>query len=144
MTNHQVSENVFSLPSTEGRAGQVFYGVMCAGVMLVPMLLFFFHHFIASVTPLNMKEFFWFFTIFYIAILFLCKTPARNAGVILRKHLGNKSSAEVTILAPTAANSSSPEIFALGRRYWFWQLISSYLTGVFFSWVGGIFFVFFI
>ena len=43
-----------------------------------------------------------------------------------------------------AAKSSDVEIVALGHKYWFWQLIGGYLTGVFFSWVAGIFFVFFV
>ena len=117
---------------------------MCAGLFLVPMLLIGFHRFSETSTSLSMKEFFWAFTVVYVSLLAVCKGPTTKALETLRAKLGSRSPTDVRILAPMAAKSSDVEIVALGHKYWFWQLIGGYLTGVFFSWVAGIFFVFFV
>jgi hypothetical protein len=142
MTKRQTPEPVLSLPVTAKKAGQIFYGVMCAGFISVPIILMVFRQYIEPSTVLSLREFFWIFTVIYLVTLVLCKGPTTKVLASLRNRLDGKPSAEVTVLVPAAANSSNPDIVALGRKYWFWQLIGGYLTGVFFSWVGGIFFFF--
>ena len=142
MTVKPNGDGVFSLPKTPTKANQVFYAMVLSGLVFVPMLLLTYHRFLEPQLKVSLKEFFLAFTMIYLLVLVLCKRPTKKASETLRRHLGDKFAIEVSILAPAAANSLNQEIVTLGRNYWFWQLIGGYLTGVFFSWIGGIFFLF--
>ena len=108
------------------------------------MLFLILYKYIESHFAIDIKEFFLIFTIIYIFILIFCKKQATNITSRLRSQLNPQLPLEVTILAPAAANSLDQEVRLCGEKYWFWQLISGYLMGVYFSWVVGIFIIFII
>jgi hypothetical protein len=141
--NTASSENtIFSLPSDAKKAGQVFYGLMIAGVFFTPLVMFVYTHFIAPKASVTTKEFFVIFSALYILLFTFFSAAAKHASLALRKAMGNTLPSDVTIVAPTAANSARPEVVALGRKYWFWQLVNSYFSGIAFSWLGCIFLLF--
>lgn len=142
MANKQVSESVFSLPSCASKARQVSTAVMLAGFLFVPMVFFVYHRFVATRVSLDMQEFFTIFTACYLLLFIICTGKASNASQALRNRLGNDLPRDVAIAAPAAANSGVPEIVGLGRKYWFWQLVSGYFAGLTFSWLGCLFVLF--
>jgi hypothetical protein len=60
------------------------------------------------------------------------------------KKYGKNLPRNAVVLATAAANNNSLEVVALARKYWFWQLVVSYLSGVAFSRLGCIFALFII
>ncbi len=144
MIRSSSSRKIFSSPTSSRSAAQAYYSVMCVGMIFVPMLFLILYKYIESHFAIDIKEFFLIFTIIYIFILIFCKKQATNITSRLRSQLNPQLPLEVTILAPAAANSLDQEVRLCGEKYWFWQLISGYLMGVYFSWVVGIFIIFII
>jgi len=142
MTKNKDFEGVFTLPSTTNKAGQVFYATMLSGVVFVPMLLVIYHRFIEVRGMLSMKEVFLMFTVVHILFFSFCTGRATSASTKLRKYFDKTLPRNAVIVAPAAANSGNSEIVEWGKKYWFWQLTSSFLTGVTFSWLGCIFILF--
>ena len=136
------SEGLFSLPSTANKARQVFYAMMLAGVALLPMLLAVYHRFFEPKATLTLREFFVIFTVFYLLLFSFFTGRARSSATALRKCFDGSLARDVAVVAPAAANSGQPKTVELGRKYWFWQLVSSYFSGVGFSWVGCMFILF--
>lgn len=142
MINKPVSKTIFSLPLTTSKANQVFYATMCAGVFFVPMLLLIYHRFIEPQMKMNTREFFAVFSAIYLLFFIFSSARASRASKNLRKKLGNDLPRDATVVAPTAAKSGVAEIIELGQKYWFWQLVSSYFSGITFSWLGSLFILF--
>ena len=130
---------IFDLPDNSTKAGQVFYGVMLSGILLLPIVFTAYPRFVEPAIALTSREFFLAFTAAYLVVFSFCSAAALKATARLRKSLTRVTVNDVVILAPMAANSEHSSVVALGRKFWFWQLIVSYLSGVFFSWF---FFVF--
>ncbi len=133
------SRVLFRLPLDEGEARQTFYGLMVAGLFSLPMVLVVYHKFMASEIDFGTKEFFLVFTAVYVLFFVVCSNLAQSISSELRRKLGGKLPRSAIVLAPIAAASNVPEIVSMGQRYWFWQLVGSYLSGMAFSWLGCIF-----
>ena len=129
-----ILDGVFGLPSTSNKARQVFYGVMLAGVLFVPMLFLVYQHFIALHVKINLKEFFIIFSAIYLLFFIFCMTRASNISASLRKQFGSELPRDVTLVGPAIANSKAKETILMGQKYWFWQLVGSYFTGITFAW----------
>lgn len=133
---------LFRLPLKKGEASQTFYGFMVAGLFSLPMMLVVYHKFLALEIGFGTKEFFLVFTAVYVLFFVVCSNFAQSISSKLRQKLDGKLPRSATVLAPIAAASNMPEIVSMGQRYWFWQLVGSYLSGMAFSWLGCIFVLF--
>jgi hypothetical protein len=135
---------LFALPPDEQSARQVFYGLMAAGLFFLPMTVFVYRHFVAPQVSLTTKEFFVIFSAIYLLLFVGCSAAAQATSSRLRAKIEVVLPRSAVVLAPAAASSKKPEVVALARKYWFWQLVGSYLSGMAFSWLGCIFSLFII
>lgn len=135
MRNKIVLAEIFGLPSTSNKAREVFYAVMLVGVIFVPMFFLVYKRFIAPHMKMSTEEFFVIFSAIYMLLFILCTARTSNVSINLRKQFGSVLPRDVMLAAPVIANSGISEIIVLGKKYWFWQLISSYFTGITFSWL---------
>lgn len=142
MTSSISISKLFSLPSDEQSARQVFYGLMVAGGGLLPMVIIVYRHFVAPQVSLTTQEFFVIFSVIYLLLFIGCSTAAQTASSRLRAKIDVALPRSAVVLAPVAASSKNPDVVALARAYWFWQLLGSYLSGMAFSWLGCIFALF--
>ena len=126
---------LFDLPGSSSKAGKVFYSVMFCGAILLPMVFAAYPRFIEPAIGLTTREFYLVFTAAYLLLFSFCAAAARNTTAGLRKSLNCATVNDVVVLAPLAFRSEFPVVVAHGRKFWFWQLVVSYLSGVFFSWV---------
>ena len=136
------SESLFRLPSSEGEARQTFYGLMIGGALSLPMIILVYQKFVASQVGLGTKEFFLIFTVVYGLTFSVSAGFAKSTSSKLRKKLDENLPRDAIVLAPIAARCNLPEVIMMGRVYWFWQLVGSYLSGIAFSWVGCVFALF--
>lgn len=142
MINKPASKEIFSLPLTTSKANQVLYATMCAGVFFVPMLLLIYHRLIEPQVKMNTREFFAVFSAIYLLFFIFSSACASRASKNLRKKLDLDLPRDAAVVAPIAAKSGVAEIIELGHKYWFWQLVSSYFSGITFSWLGSLFVLF--
>lgn len=142
MTSSLSTSKLFSLPSDEHAAKQVFYGLMVAGLFFLPLTILVYQRFVASLVTLTTKEFFLFFSAIYLLLFLGCSAAAQTASSKLRRKIDKVLPRSAVVVAPAAANSKTPEVVVLARKYWFWQLVNSYLAGMAFSWLGCIFALF--
>jgi hypothetical protein len=141
-TQTQSAATLFGLPNSSSKANQVFYGLMLSGVFSIPIIFLAYPRYLEPGLGLTIREFFIVFTATYLVIFSYCSACAVKATARLRKSLDQRTPNDVAILAPLAANNGSPEIFELGHKFWFWQLVVGYLSGTFFSWFVCLFLLF--
>jgi hypothetical protein len=142
MNSRTKPESIFGLPTTPAKASQVTYGVMAAGFFLCPMVFITYRKFVEPFSSLNTREMFFIFTGLYMVSFFAVTAFARTATGRLQLRLDKSLPLDSSVIAPAAANSGSSDVVALGRKYWFWQLVSSYFSGVAFSWLLCVFVLF--
>lgn len=131
----KTASQVFNLPDSSTKAGKVFYGVMLSGSVLLPIVFAAYPRFIEPAIGITTREFYLAFTAAYLLLFSICAAAAKNATARLRKSLNCVTVNDVVLLAPMAAKSEFPAVVTYGRSFWFWQLVVSYLSGVFFSWI---------
>lgn len=142
MKNQLTDGHIFALPTNGNHASQVSRAIMLSGLFFVLMMLLVYHRFVEPHTHMSMKEFFTLFSGIYILIFVLSSARAAGTSSALRKRLCKSLPRDVVVVAPEAANSGVTEIIERGRKYWFWQLVCGFLTGVAFSWLGCLFLLF--
>lgn len=136
------SESLFRLPAHEGEARQVYYGFLVGGILSLPMIIIVYQKFVAPQVGLGIREFFLIFTALYGLVLAVSSGIAQSTSSKLRKRLDENLPKDAVVLAPIAARSNVPEVVLMGRVYWFWQIVGSYLSGVAISWFGCVFALF--
>lgn len=137
--NHQ---SIFSLPSNEKTASEIYYGLMVGGLFFFPMTLVVYHNFAAQHVNFSTREFFIIFSFVYILLFIFCSQFAKRYSEAIKKQFDRKIYRNAYSIAPAAWKSNSEGTIEIARKYWRWQLICSYLSGMGFSWIGCVFSLF--
>lgn len=142
MSSKSIASTVFVLPSNQKSASQTFYGIMIAGLFFLPLTLLIYQRFFFLRLGVSTKEFFIILSAIFILLFILISAASSKASSELRKKLNENIPRDVTLITTIAAGSDNPEIVELARKYWRWQLVSSYFSGIAFSWLACIFILF--
>lgn len=144
MDKNLKSKKRYSLPETESRANQIYYGLMLSGFLSIFMLLATYRKYIQPTVNIELKESFIIFSVLHGLALVVGVNCAVAASKKIRQKLKKTMQENFSSVVVAASRSEDEEVVRLGSKYWFWQLIGGYLTGTTYSWFVCLFIIFII